>query len=175
MFIHIRTKAIKLNKVAICFVCMGNICRSPSAEGVFRHKAKLAGIEEKLFIASAGTHGYHLGSTPDKRSSSTALSRGYDLSSIRSQRIEQKHFMVFDYLLPMDKENFSYLKALKPVDAKATLKLFMEYSKKYEEKEVPDPYYGGNKGFERVLDMIEDAADGLLEHIILETTVTRLK
>ncbi len=155
-----------MNKVAICFVCMGNICRSPSAEGVFRRKAKLAGIDNKLYIASAGTHGYHIGCGADKRASSTALSRGYDLSDIRSQRIEQKHFLVFDYLLAMDKENFSYLKALKPVEARATVKLFMEYSKKFEEREVPDPYYGGNKGFERVLDMIEDAADGLLEYVL---------
>lgn len=159
-------RVIKVNKIAICFVCMGNICRSPTAEGVFRHKARLAGIEEKLHITSAGTHGYHIGCSPDKRSASVALTRGYNLSTIKSQRVEQKDFQVFDYILPMDKANFSYLKALKPEEAKATLKLFMEFSKKYDEREVPDPYYGGNKGFELVLDMIEDAADGFIEHLI---------
>ena len=163
-------RVTKLNKIAICFVCMGNICRSPTAEGVFRYKARLAGVEEKLHITSAGTHGYHIGSSPDKRSASVALTRGYDLSTIKSRRVEQKDFTIFDYILPMDKENFAYLKALKPVEAKATLKLFMDFSKNYDERNVPDPYFGGNKGFELVLDMIEDAADGFIEYLIKSHT-----
>jgi len=155
-----------LNKVAICFVCMGNICRSPTAEGVFRRLVEEHRLGARITIDSAGTHGYHTGVSPDPRAARIAAARGYDLSCIRARKVEANDFRVFDYLLPMDRENLGYLKALRPTDGKAEVKLFMEFSKGFSEREVPDPYYGGLRGFERVLDMVEDASQGLLIHLL---------
>ncbi len=145
---------------------MGNICRSPTAEGVFRRMVEARGLNNYLHIDSAGTHGYHTGCSPDPRSASTAAKRGYDLSSIRSRRVEGKDFQEFDYLIVMDQENFAYLKALCPSEARAETRLLMEFSKKFTEREVPDPYYGGTRGFERVLEMVEDASEGFLEYLL---------
>jgi len=145
---------------------MGNICRSPTAEGVFRRLVEARGLNNYLYIDSAGTHGYHTGCSPDPRSASIAAKRGYDLSAIRSRRVEAKDFRDFDYLIVMDQENFAFLKALRPSEAKAETRLLMEFSKQFTERDVPDPYYGGPRGFERVLDMVEDASKGFLEYLL---------
>jgi protein-tyrosine phosphatase len=155
-----------LDKVSVCFVCMGNICRSPTAEGVFRKLVEANGLSERVNIDSAGTHGYHIGGSPDSRAAASALKRGYDLSCLKARKVEARDFRVFDYLLAMDLENLGYLKALRPSEAKAEARLFMEFSRRFSEREVPDPYYGGTQGFERVLDMVEDASEGFLQHLL---------
>lgn len=145
---------------------MGNICRSPTAEGVFRHQVSEAGQTDLVVIDSAGTHNYHIGSPPDKRAQQAALQRGYDLSGLRGRQVGAKDFYEFDYILPMDRENLANLSQICPPQEQHKLKLFMEFSRGYSEREVPDPYYGGNQGFENVLNMVEDAGLGLLEEIL---------
>jgi protein-tyrosine phosphatase len=152
-------------KVSILFVCMGNICRSPTAEAVFRKYAEKAGLLERLHIDSAGTHDYHVGDAPDARAQQAAKRRGYDMSKLRGRQVEAQDFFRFDYVLAMDNQNLVTLERLRPGDAQSHLGLFLEFSERYVEWEVPDPYYGGADGFERVLDMVEDAAAGLLRHI----------
>lgn len=153
------------NKVAVVFVCMGNICRSPAAEGVFRHYVEDAGLSEHISIDSAGTHDYHGGNPPDERMQSAALRRGYDLSALRGRQVVAADFSRFDYVLAMDKDNLAILHRLAPSGSATQAKLFLEFAQQHAEREVPDPYYGGGDGFERVLDMVEDAAQGLLQHI----------
>lgn len=150
-------------KSSILFVCMGNICRSPTAEGVFRNRAQAAGLAELLHIDSAGTHGYHVGNPPDLRSQEFAAKRGYDLSDQRSRQVTASDFETFDYLLAMDRENLALLEASCPPQHRHKLRLFMHFAKKSDSEVVPDPYYGGGKGFDLVLDYIEDASDGLIE------------
>lgn len=157
---------MELEKIKILFVCMGNICRSPTAEGVFRHQVTEAGQTDKIIIDSAGTHAYHIGSSPDRRAQQAALQRGYDLSSLRGRQVGPGDFHEFDYILAMDKENLVNLSHICPSQEQHKLKLFMEFSRGFSEREVPDPYYGGNQGFENVLNMVEDAASGLLEEIL---------
>lgn len=147
------------------FVCMGNICRSPAAEAVFRHRVEDAGLSEYISIDSAGTHDYHVGDPPDARMQCAALNRGYDLSMLRGRQVEELDFTRFDYVLAMDRANLAILHNLAPPDSGTTAKLFLEYASRHQQREVPDPYYGGADGFERVLDMVEDAAEGLLQHI----------
>ena len=149
----------------VLFVCMGNICRSPTAEVVFRHFVEHAGWSEHVLIDSAGTHDYHIGSPPDKRTQRVALQRGYDMSMLRGRQVEVTDFERFDYVLAMDHDNLAILRRLCPQDRRERLGLFLEYASRHDEREVPDPYYGGGEGFERVLDMVEDAAQGLLGHI----------
>ena len=144
---------------------MGNICRSPTAEAVFRAHVEKAGLKQEIVIDSAGTHGYHIGKPPDSRAQHAARLRGYDMSALRGRKVELHDFNCFDYVLAMDQSNLSILQRLRPSDAGSQLGLFMEYAKRHDEREVPDPYYGGADDFERVLDMVEDAAEGLLEHI----------
>jgi protein-tyrosine phosphatase len=144
---------------------MGNICRSPTAEAVFRHYVEKAGLGDHFFIDSAGTHDYHIGDAPDLRSQRAAKQRGYDLSELRGRQVEISDFTRFHYVLAMDEANLSILKRLRPHDAQNYVGLFLEFAERRNEKEVPDPYYGGGDGFERVLDMAEDAAEGLLRHI----------
>lgn len=151
--------------VKVIFVCMGNICRSPTAEVVFRHLVESAGVSEHFLIDSAGTHDYHIGSPPDKRTQHAALQRGYDMSGLRGRQVEVADFDRFDYVLAMDHANLATLRRLCPDGKRERLGLFLEYASRHDEREVPDPYYGGGKGFERVLDLVEDAAEGLLEHI----------
>lgn len=153
------------DKVSVLFVCMGNICRSPTAEAVFRNCAEKAGLLERLHIDSAGTHDYHVGAAPDARAQQAAKLRGYDMSKLRGRQVEAQDFFRFDYVLAMDNENLVRLERLRPGDAQSHLGLFLEFSERYDEWEVPDPYYGGTDGFERVLDMVEDVAQGLLQHI----------
>jgi protein-tyrosine phosphatase len=153
------------DKVRVLFICMGNICRSPTAEVVFRSHVKQAGLLERIHIDSAGTHDYHVGAAPDARAQQAAKQRGYDMSSLRGRQVEAQDFFRFDYVLAMDNLNLVTLERLRPDDAKSHLGLFLEFAEHHNEWEVPDPYYGGTDGFERVLDMVEDAANGLLQHI----------
>jgi protein-tyrosine phosphatase len=151
--------------VKVLFICMGNICRSPSAEGVFKHYVREAGLEDKVFSDSAGTHDYHIGEPPDARAREAAQRRGYDLESLRARRVSEKDFAAFDLVLAMDEHNLSILKRQCPPEHAHKLRLFMEFAGKSDVREVPDPYYGGPAGFERVLNLVEDAAQGLLRHI----------
>ncbi len=150
-------------KSSILFVCMGNICRSPTAEGVFRSRAQAAGLSDALHIDSAGTHGYHVGKPPDARSQEYAAKRGYDLSDQRSRQVAASDFEKFDYLLAMDRENLALLEAACPPQHRHKLHLFMRFAKNSDSDVVPDPYYGSGEGFDLVLDYIEDASDGLIE------------
>lgn len=143
---------------------MGNICRSPTAEAVFRHYVENAGLSRQIVIDSAGTHDYHIGEPPDARTRSAAQQRGYDMSALRGRQVCREDFGRFDYVLAMDRANLAILQGLMP-QAGSVPHLFLGYARHHHEREVPDPYYGGNEGFERVLDMVEDAAEGLLLHI----------
>ncbi len=154
-----------MSKTRVLFVCMGNICRSPTAEGVFRDKVEKAGLEKQIEIDSAGTHGFHVGSTPDVRAQKTALSRGYDLSSLRGRQVSDQDFASFDYVLAMDRDNLHNLRQRCPEQYKHKVRLYLAFSSRFPNLNVPDPYYGGGKGFEQVLDMVEDAAEGLLREI----------
>jgi len=154
-----------MNKVSVVFVCMGNICRSPTAEAVFRHYVESAGLSEHILIDSAGTHDYHIGAPPDLRTQRAAQQRGYDMSMLRGRQAEEGDFRRFDYVLAMDRANLAILQRITPPDSVTRARLFLEYARHHAEREVPDPYYGGADGFERVLDMVEDAAQGLLEEI----------
>ena len=151
--------------VKVLFVCLGNICRSPTAEGVFRRLVEEQGLDDRIQIDSAGTHAYHVNSPPDHRAQAAALQRGIDMSGLRGRQVDEGDFYMFDYVLAMDKSNEYNLLAISPPDHDATMRLFMEYAESWSDDEVPDPYYGGYAGFERVLDMIEDAAEGLLADI----------
>lgn len=155
----------KNNKVGVIFICMGNICRSPTAEAVFRHYVEQEGLSEVIHIDSAGTHDYHIGDAPDGRTQSVASQRGYDMSALRGRQVGVVDFARFDYVLAMDEANLSILQRLRPRDAESHLGLFLDFAEKHDEREVPDPYYGGAQGFEHVLDLVEDAANGLLKHI----------
>lgn len=151
--------------VKVLFVCMGNICRSPTAEVVFRAKVIEAGLEDSITIDSVGTHDYHIGDPPDLRTQNAAKQRGYDMSKLRGRQVEVADFARFDYILAMDNANMSILYRMCPQDYQDRLGMFLQYSQNHQEREVPDPYYGGDRGFENVLDMVEDAAAGLLMHI----------
>ena len=139
---------------------MGNICRSPTAEGVFRRRAEAAGLE--LHIDSAGTHAYHIGEAPDARSTRHAAQRGYDLSTQRARKVAATDFERFDHVLAMDHENLEILLNSCPPQYRHKVGLFMRYATRSSSEIVPDPYYGGAQGFDLVLDYIEDAADGLI-------------
>lgn len=154
-------------KKKILFVCMGNICRSPTAEAVLRHYVAVAGLAHLIEIDSAGTHDYHVGDAPDARTQRAARQRGYDMSQLRGRQVETADFSRFDYVLAMDYANLAILQRKMPQDASCHLGLFLDYAQHHAGREVPDPYYGGTEGFERVLDMVEDAAQGLLQHLQL--------
>jgi len=147
---------------AVLFCCTGNICRSPTAEGVFAKKVAAAGLSDRILIDSAGTHGYHVGEPPDPRALRVARARGYDLSALRARRVERDDFDRFDLVLAMDSDNLAFLSRLCPPASRHRLKLMMEYARRYSECEVPDPYGGGPDGFEVVLNLLEDATEGLL-------------
>jgi protein-tyrosine phosphatase len=143
------------NKIRVLFVCMGNICRSPTAEAVFRHAVIEARLNEAIECDSAGTHGYHIGDPPDRRSQQAALRRGYDMSELRGRKVGRNDFEQFDHVVAMDRKNLSLLEELCPAKYAHKLALFCDFHEKYAGREVPDPYYGGPQGFEEVLDMIE--------------------
>ncbi len=147
------------------FVCLGNICRSPTAEGVLRAFVEEAGLSERIAIDSAGTYAYHAGEPPDRRSQQAAALRGYDLSALRGRRALREDFTRFDYILAMDRSNLADLRALRPAEGKAALHLFLEFAPSSGFEEVPDPYGGGEKGFDLVLDLIEEASRGFLAHL----------
>jgi protein-tyrosine phosphatase len=149
----------------ILFVCMGNICRSPTAEGVFRKLVVDEGLDHLISIDSAGTHAYHVGSTPDNRAQAAAKKRDIDLSKLRGRQIIVDDLDVFDYVLVMDDSNLRDVRALQQPEQGAQVKLFLDFAENAKVSEVPDPYYGGANGFEYVLDLIEDASRGLLGHI----------
>jgi protein-tyrosine phosphatase len=151
-----------MKPTAILFVCMGNICRSPSAEGVLRQRADAAGVAHLLTIDSAGTHGYHIGEAPDPRSVAHAARRGYDLAPLRARQVEAEDFVRFDYVLAMDHDNLARLRSHCPPERQHKLQLFMHFAQHIGSAVVPDPYYGAASDFERVLDYCEAAADGLL-------------
>jgi protein-tyrosine phosphatase len=153
------------DKVRVLFVCMGNICRSPTAEGVFRHLVRAEGLEDRIHVESAGTHDYHVGRPPDGRAQQAAARRGYDLSAQRARRVEARHFLEFDYVLAMDAENLAHLRSEAPDGQRGKPALFLDFSPEHRGEEVPDPYYGAADGFAHVLDLVEAGAHGLLADI----------
>jgi len=149
----------------ILFVCLGNICRSPTAQGVFQRKLEWAGLEQRVSVESAGTGAWHLGKAPDPRTQAAARARGYDLSNLRARQTDPSDFERFDYILAMDQDNLSQLQMMMPEDYDGHLGLFLDFSDHSQVREVPDPYYGEGGGFEQVLDLVEEASDGLLDEI----------
>ncbi len=152
-------------QVSVLFVCMGNICRSPTAHGVFEKHVLESGLSDRIRIDSAATAAFHVGNPPDPRTIHAAATRGYDLSQQISRQVCPEDFNHFDFILPMDRMNLGNLKALQPKDFKGHLALFMDFSKQRQYSQVPDPYSDGPEGFELVLNLVEDASQGLLEHI----------
>ena len=152
-------------KSSVVFVCTGNICRSPTAEGVFRRLVQDAGMADRIIVDSAGTHGYHVGEPPDARAVEAAARRGYDQSGLRARKFEREDFHRFDLVVAMDRGHHAILSRLAQPSAGHKLRMMMTYARRFEQTEVPDPYYGDQEGFEQVLDMLEDAAQGLLESI----------
>lgn len=149
----------------VLLVCMGNICRSPTAEGVLRLLLRNNNLGDIVEVDSAGTHGYHVGEAPDSRTQRAAALRGYNLSQLRARKVARQDLDYFDLVLAMDKSNLDNLMRMASPEQQPRIKLFMSYSKNFDDEEVPDPYYGLGHGFDLVLDMVEDAALGLIEQI----------
>jgi protein-tyrosine phosphatase len=157
----------------ILFVCMGNICRSPSAEAVFRHALRTRAPDLTVEIDSAGTHDYHVGAAPDRRSVEAARRRGIDMSGLRARQVTVEDFQRFDLVLAMDEENLSELRQRAPAEYHERIRLFMEYAPHAHSRVVPDPYYGGHQGFEEVLDLLEQASEGLIAELLQRLDATR--
>ena len=153
-----------MKNFAVLFVCMGNICRSPTAHGVFKHKLMDAGIAHRVKVDSAGTHNYHPGSPPDARSQAHAVKRGYDLSDLRARQIIEADFTHYDLILVMDWDNLALVQDECPPEHMGKVRRLTEFCLTHDTPVVPDPYYGGAEGFDQVLDLVEDACDGLLRH-----------
>ncbi len=151
--------------VRVLFVCTGNICRSPTAEGVFRGLVAAENLHRHVLVDSAGTHDYHVGEEPDRRSVQAAAKRGYDLTGLRARQIASSDFAQFDYVLAMDRGHHSILGTMAPPEHRPRVSMFLDFSPNYNGHEVPDPYFGGGQGFELVLDLIEDGAAGLLAEV----------
>jgi len=151
--------------IGVLFVCLGNICRSPTAHGVFQQHVIQRGLCDVIRVDSAGTGDWHVGHQPDRRSAAAALQRGYDLDTLRARQIAMQDFREHDYILAMDAQNLRDLQRLQPADFDGELALFLSYGSRGV-REVPDPYYGESDGFEHVLDLVEDAADGLLNELV---------
>jgi protein-tyrosine phosphatase len=147
----------------ILFVCTGNICRSPTAEGMMRAKLQKAGLADRVEVDSAGTTDYHVGAPPDDRSQAHALKRGYDLSTLRARQVAQPDFSRFDLILGMDRRNLDWLREACPPELRDRVRLLVDFARRSHPGHVPDPYYGGARGFEQVLDLLDDACDGLLQ------------
>ncbi|MEX0731136.1 MAG: low molecular weight protein-tyrosine-phosphatase [Aquisalimonadaceae bacterium] len=158
--------------VKVLFVCMGNICRSPTAEGVFRNMVREQKLEQEVEIDSAGTHAYHIGHPPDTRAQAAATARGFDISDLRARQVIVSDFEYFDWILCMDESNLSILQADCPPSHWHKLHLFLNFAPNLEVAEVPDPYYGHGDGFRYVLDLIEEASAGLL-NVIREKQISR--
>ena len=146
----------------VLFVCLGNICRSPTAHGIFQQRVEEAGLSERIHIDSAGTGDWHVGRPPDSRMQEAALQRGYDLSPLRARQVSAEDFHHFDHILAMDNSNLADLRDIQPAGG-AEPRLFLDYARAADTREVPDPYYGGEAGFYQVIDLVEDAAEGLLK------------
>ena len=151
--------------IKVLFVCMGNICRSPTAHGVFENMVNAEGLVDRIEVDSCGTHAYHIGEQPDRRSQEVAEQRGISLSHLRARRVEMSDFEYFDYILAMDEDNLTILESMAPSQHSEKVRLFLEYAPDMPEREVPDPYYGGPRGFDIVLDLVEAASQGLLTDI----------
>ncbi len=154
-----------MKEYAVLFVCMGNICRSPTAHGVFRHQLLERGLATRVQVDSAGTHGYHAGRPPDERSRDHAAKRGYDLSDLRARQLRPRDFEQHDLVLVMDHDNLERARELCPPGQRHKIRRFTEFCLQGKAQVVPDPYYGGDQGFEQVLDLAEDACAGLLLHV----------
>lgn len=154
-----------MSKVSVLFVCLGNICRSPTAHGVFQGMVISNGFADTINVDSAGTGDWHIGHSPDQRTAQVAASKGYDLSELRARLVTSDDFEQFDYVIAMDKANLSDLKAMQPAGYTGCLSLFLDFTTQNSHSEVPDPYYGGEDGFELVFNLVEEASQGLLEHI----------
>ncbi len=158
-------KMLPKREIGVLFVCLGNICRSPTAEGAFRQCVERAGLDLIVHIDSAGTADYHVGQPPDARAIAAAAKRGIRLKNLRARQIESADFERFDYIIAMDDFNYEDLLALAPTGHSCEISLFMKFAETWPEQTIPDPYYGGQHGFERVLDMIDAAAAGLIADI----------
>lgn len=154
-----------VKRIGVLFVCMGNICRSPTAEGVFRAVAERGGMAKRLRIDSAGTHDYHVGEPPDARAIASALRRGYDIGRLRARQIAPRDFAWFDWILAMDRHNLKEVTSRRPRDHAGHVGLMLDLLPALGVREVPDPYYGGSEGFERVLDLLEPASEALLARV----------
>jgi protein-tyrosine phosphatase len=152
-----------MTTIAVCFVCLGNICRSPSAEGVMAYQVRRAKLSERIVIDSAGTGDWHIGQPPDERAQRAAKKRGYDLSKLRGRQIASEDFERFDLLIAMDDANAAALTKACPPEYRDKIRLLMEFGARDDSRVVVDPYFGGDEGFERVLDQCEDACEGLLK------------
>lgn len=154
-----------MKKIKILFCCMGNICRSPTAHGVFQALVEREGLSHRIEVDSAGTHAYHIGNPPDPRSQEMAERRGVDLSELRARKAVTEDFEMFDYVLAMDRANYDDLLDICPPQHEEKLRLFLDFASGTDMSEVPDPYYGGARGFEEVFDLVENASAGLLREI----------
>lgn len=150
---------------SVLFVCLGNICRSPTAEAVFRERAGRAGLGDRILVDSAGTGNWHVGHPPDRRAIAHAARRGYDLAPLRARQVTREDFRRFGWILAMDEDNLRDLAALRPDTFDGHLGLMLEVAPSLRVREVPDPYYGGGDGFERVLDLLEEASERLIERV----------
>lgn len=148
----------------VLFVCLGNICRSPTAEGVFRRALAQAGWDDRVVVDSCGVGPWHVGSAPDPRAQAAAKQRGIDISGLKARQLNAEDFFEFDYVLGMDRDNLRTMQAMRPEQSHAHVGLFLDFAETAD-SEVPDPYYGGDEGFENVLRMLEAAADGLMKHL----------
>jgi len=154
-----------MQSVRVLFCCMGNICRSPTAEGVFRQMVEAAGLDARIVTDSAGTHDYHVGRPPDRRTCEAASQRGYDLMGLRARQVTAADFAQFDYVLAMDRENLDHLAGIAPAEFRGKVRLFLDFAEAHKGGEVPDPYYGTERGFTLVLDLVEEGARGLLAEV----------
>lgn len=155
-----------MSETRVLFVCMGNICRSPTAHGVFEALVKDSGVTERISVDSAGTHAYHVGEPPDLRSQATAQKNGIDLSNQRAQKVKPSDFEVFDYIIAMDSSNYQDLLSITPKPLHDKVYRLMDFATLSKATDVPDPYYGGDQGFDNVFTMVSEACEGLLTHLL---------
>jgi protein-tyrosine phosphatase len=149
----------------LLFVCLGNICRSPTAEVIVRERLDGLGLDPVVELDSAGTGSWHIGKAPDARTRSAGAQRGYNMDGLRARQVVPEDFQHFDYVLAMDQANLADLAMMRPRDARAELRLFLDFHPQHQQRDVPDPYYGGEQGFADVLDLVEEGAEGLIQHL----------